>query len=291
MTEAFILLVVAALALPTDIPPPTMPPCGVGGLELIPPEEFFLDLFIERYKVPGGYQVRRFQGSEFFDLERERSVERRRNQYEARLSAAFYASGLPATPLNKITSPFRDAPHKFTGFKVPRARRRNKTAPPGFSAHKAYDIIVKEGTPVHPIGTGIVVAVEGNWWQKINDGIPIRVDRRSWWDEIHVTDRPISMKSGNFVLIYHPPKKGSGSKGYYSFYAHMEENPPVELGQIVTPNDTIGFVEHSGYNAMINGHGGHLHLSVEKDLGKGYLEPIRFANYFRRPHSSTARRK
>lgn len=240
---------------------------------LLPPqEEFFLDMFIDRYPVDGGYRVKRFYGSEFFDVDRERAIEKKRQTLEALWNRRFHTSGLPTTPLSHIQMPFKSIRCKVTGFK----NRPTK----GFPGHKAYDIIVAEGTPVHPIGYGIVVATEGSWWKKVNKGESIRIDNRSWWDTVELEQRPLSLKSGNFAVIYHPPAPRTKDAGYYSFYAHMADGVLASPGQIVGPNDRIGTVEHSGYNAMRRGHGGHLHISVLKNLGRGYLEPIKFAKYW-----------
>src|SRR5262249_23156659 len=41
---------------------------------LVPQDEFFLDMFIDRTPADGGYRVQRFYGYELFDPARERAV-------------------------------------------------------------------------------------------------------------------------------------------------------------------------------------------------------------------------
>lgn len=238
---------------------------------LIPQDEFFLDIFMDRYPADGGYRVRRFYGYEFFDEQQERIAQGRRKSVEAALDEEFRQAGFRPTTLPEIQMPLRDVPVRAGGF------RSHKGV--GFPVHMAYDMMAPEGTPVHPIGSGIVLAVEGEWWKKINQGLSIRIEDRSWWDTAQIEERPISLKSGNFVVIYHPPPSESNRAGYYSYYAHLADGIPVRLGQIVDTNAVIGYVEHSGYNAMRMGHGGHLHISVLKDIGNGYLEPIKFGKH------------
>ena len=256
------------------------------------PDEFFLDMFMDRYPADGGYRVKRFHGFEFFDAARERAVEKKRQALEAAWTEPFRAAGRPATSLSAIEMPLRGVPVRAGGFRSRPAQ--------GFPAHKAYDIMVAEGTPVHPIGHGVVVMAESEWWRKVNRGEPIRIRHRDWWDTALIEERPISLKSGNFVVIFHPPAPGARQPGYYSFYAHMADGVPVQPGQVVGPGDVIGFVEHSGYNAMREGHGGHLHISALKDLGQGYLEPIPFGKHLglkeargkaRKPKARSPRRR
>ncbi|MBI1747861.1 MAG: M23 family metallopeptidase [Acidobacteria bacterium] len=250
---------------------------------LLPTDEFFLDMFMERYPADGGYRVRRFHGYEFFETTRERAVEQKRKKFEADLNDEYSDAGMSATLLPKIKQPLRGVRFKAGGYRS----RPTK----GFSGHKAYDMIVAEGTPVYPIGHGIVVAAESQWWEKVNQGEPIRITDRAWWATAPLEEKPVSLKSGNFVIVYHPPAPRSKTAGYYSFYAHMADGAALQPGQMVTLDDIIGHVEHSGYNAMRQGHGGHLHLSVMKDLGKGYLEPIKFGKYMGLREERVARKK
>ncbi|MBQ6116970.1 MAG: peptidoglycan DD-metalloendopeptidase family protein [Oscillospiraceae bacterium] len=61
---------------------------------------------------------------------------------------------------------------------------------------------------------------------------------------------------GTTVVISH-------SDGYTTLYSSLQENPPVEVGQIVRAGETIGYVGSTA--AAESSMGPHLHFSVSRD--------------------------
>lgn len=69
---------------------------------------------------------------------------------------------------------------------------------------------------------------------------------------------------GNYVKIEH-------EKGYYTLYAHMQNNLPVKVNQIVNQGDIIGYMGDSG-----NAYGKHLHFEIWKNNTR--INPKEFLN-------------
>ncbi|MFA6355423.1 MAG: M23 family metallopeptidase, partial [Candidatus Paceibacterota bacterium] len=100
----------------------------------------------------------------------------------------------------------------------------------------AIDLFIDEKSPISPMASGLVVLAE-NGWNKENDL------------------STSSAKGGNTVIIFNPI-----NKSFYR-YEHMQD-VFIKTGEVVDTNVVIGTVGHTGLNASIPGHGGHLHLEV-----------------------------
>lgn len=115
-----------------------------------------------------------------------------------------------------------------------RSRRR--------ATHKhALDLFAAEGSAVRTATDGVVALAEGGW----------------------SADDPFSTSSrrgGNAVIVFDP-----WQERFYR-YCHLE-SVTVASGQLVKAGDIIGAVGHSGLNAAVPGHGGHLHFEVNQYNG------------------------
>jgi hypothetical protein len=118
-------------------------------------------------------------------------------------------------------------------------------APPGRGravveiAHDdALDMFVDEGTPVESASDGLVVEAEFGW----------------------TAEDPFStsaIRGGNEVIVFDP----AGNRFYR--YCHLE-TVLVATGQIVDQGDFLGTVGHTGFNAVMPGHGQHLHFEINR---------------------------
>jgi len=66
-----------------------------------------------------------------------------------------------------------------------------------------------------------------------------------------------SMRGGNTVIVF------SGEDKSFYRYAHLRETA-VQTGTILPSGTRIGTVGDTGINASKPGHGGHLHLEINK---------------------------
>ena len=102
----------------------------------------------------------------------------------------------------------------------------------------ALDMFVDEGTPVESAAGGLVVEAETGW--KAED--PFSTS---------------AIRGGNEVIVYDP----AGNRFYR--YCHLD-TVVVGVGQTVEPGDYLGTVGHTGFNAVLPGHGQHLHFEINR---------------------------
>ncbi|MDR3519792.1 MAG: M23 family metallopeptidase [Candidatus Pacebacteria bacterium] len=102
----------------------------------------------------------------------------------------------------------------------------------------AIDLFTEEGSPIYSMSGGIVVLAENGWK---------RGDAESTSSE----------HGGNTVIIFNP-----NDNSFYR-YAHMQETG-VSTEAVLISGEKIGKVGHTGLNASKPGHGGHLHLEINK---------------------------
>jgi murein DD-endopeptidase MepM/ murein hydrolase activator NlpD len=110
--------------------------------------------------------------------------------------------------------------------------------PPEIAHDDALDMFVDEGTPVESASNGLVVEAEFAW----------------------SADDPFStsaIRGGNEVIVFDP----AGNRFYR--YCHLE-TVLVTTGQIVDQGDFLGTVGHTGFNAVMPGHGQHLHFEINR---------------------------
>lgn len=105
------------------------------------------------------------------------------------------------------------------------------------SAHFAYDLAAREGTPIIAPADGYVV--------DCRDG----VNRNSRWQ------RRYSGMPSNWIIMKHR----FGSKWYYAFYQHLQKGLYVRKGQLVKKGQVIAKVGLTG-----NTSGPHLHWAASK---------------------------
>jgi len=102
----------------------------------------------------------------------------------------------------------------------------------------ALDMFVDEGTPVEAAAGGLVIEAETGW--KAED--PFSTS---------------AIRGGNEVIVYDP----AGNRFYR--YCHLDA-VLVGVGQAVERGDYLGTVGHTGYNAVLPGHGQHLHFEINR---------------------------
>ncbi len=102
----------------------------------------------------------------------------------------------------------------------------------------ALDMFVDEGTPVEAAAGGLVVEAETGW--KAED--PFSTS---------------AVRGGNEVIVFDP----TGSRFYR--YCHLGA-VLVRVGDIVEAGDYLGTVGHTGFNAVLPGHGQHLHFEINR---------------------------
>jgi murein DD-endopeptidase MepM/ murein hydrolase activator NlpD len=102
----------------------------------------------------------------------------------------------------------------------------------------ALDIFVDEGTPVESASDGLVVEAETGW----NPDDPLSTS---------------AVRGGNEVIVF----DRAGNRFFR--YCHLE-TVLVAPGQIVDQGDFLGTVGHTGFNAMLPGHGQHLHFEINR---------------------------
>jgi len=100
----------------------------------------------------------------------------------------------------------------------------------------AIDLFTHEGSSVYAFADGVVILADASWQPG---------------DEYSSA----SMKGGNTVIVFSPMKHE-----FYR-YAHLQ-TVAVQVGQLVLAGDTLGVVGHTGKNASLAGHGGHLHFEI-----------------------------
>jgi murein DD-endopeptidase MepM/ murein hydrolase activator NlpD len=102
----------------------------------------------------------------------------------------------------------------------------------------ALDMFVDEGTPVQSAAGGLVIEAEQGW----------------------TADDPFStsaIRGGNEVIVFDP----AGNRFYR--YCHLAVVLVVP-GQLVEPGDYLGTVGHTGFHAVMPGHGQHLHFEINR---------------------------
>lgn len=110
----------------------------------------------------------------------------------------------------------------------------------GVGHNDALDCFIAEGSSVKSIKGGIITTIEKNW--KAEDPLS-----------------SVSHKGGNFVIVFNPE-----DNEFYR-YCHLQELPEsLNAGDIIPAGTIIGKVGHTGLNANKPGHGGHLHLEINK---------------------------
>ncbi|HME07421.1 MAG TPA: M23 family metallopeptidase [Bryobacteraceae bacterium] len=102
----------------------------------------------------------------------------------------------------------------------------------------ALDMFVDEGTPIESATGGLVIEAETGW----------------------KGDDPFStsaVRGGNEAIVFDPV-----SNRFYR-YCHMQA-VLVRVGQVVEAGDFLGTVGHTGFNAVLPGHGQHLHFEINR---------------------------
>lgn len=102
----------------------------------------------------------------------------------------------------------------------------------------ALDMFVDEGTPIASATDGLVVESETGW--KAED--PFSTS---------------AIRGGNEVIVFDPV----GNRFFR--YCHLE-TVLVVTGQMVDQGDFLGTVGHTGFNAVMPGHGQHLHFEINR---------------------------
>lgn len=126
----------------------------------------------------------------------------------------------------------------FKGIKIDTGKGENHL--------DAIDLFTPEGTPVSLMQSGITILSESNWT---------------------VTEpfSTSSFKGGNVVIAYAP------QSGEFYRYCHLDKVESV-VGACAEAGTVIGTVGHTGQNAVLPGHGGHLHLEINHlDMSTGNM--------------------
>jgi len=127
----------------------------------------------------------------------------------------------------------------------------------GVSHNDAIDLYTKELSPIYSMGSGLVIVSENSWDSK---------------NELSTS----SVRGGNTVIIFNYLTKE------FIRYAHLNE-VSARLGELITEGENIGTVGHTGESASLLGHGGHLHLEINKFLiDKKYNQSISADNLKKR---------
>jgi len=210
-------------------------PLRVSEASLYPSQFFYQKMFLDRVPKENGFLVRGFKEPFWMDSASARFWQGVRRDYEHQLNEAFWESNVTVMDMDSITPPYK-------GKRLCGNGMMNRVDKHGFSRHKAYDVFAKEGTEVYPIANGVIVALEKDWWGKVNHDRPIVARSVKWWKGKSALKDPsiITIRGGNFRLIYHPPSRETGKKGFYSYYAHLRDGSAASLGQIVTTRTVIG---------------------------------------------------
>jgi murein DD-endopeptidase MepM/ murein hydrolase activator NlpD len=109
----------------------------------------------------------------------------------------------------------------------------------GTRTHRyAIDLFAPEGAPVYAVSRGIVVLADGDW-------DPANLFSTS------------SRKGGNAVIVFDP------DHNRFYRYCHLSA-VQVSAGEVVTANQVVGSVGHTGLNASQPGHGRHLHFETNE---------------------------
>ena len=111
----------------------------------------------------------------------------------------------------------------------------------------AIDVDMKVGTPVHAARAGVIARVEDS-------------NSRGCWEDG-------CGRYANYIVVLH----SDGTTGEY--YHLMQDGALVEIGDVVTQGQTIGFSGNTGHTTMP-----HLHFAVYRaaDWGNTQSIPVRF---------------
>jgi murein DD-endopeptidase MepM/ murein hydrolase activator NlpD len=121
-----------------------------------------------------------------------------------------------------------------------------------YNHEDALDLFTEEGSPIYSISGGIVVLAENGW--RMGDKMSTS-----------------SMRGGNTIIIFNPQEES-----FYR-YAHLQKTI-IEAGTILPSGTRIGTVGHTGINASKRGHGGHLHLEMNRyDRKEGAMTAEHFS--------------
>ncbi len=116
----------------------------------------------------------------------------------------------------------------------------------GTSTHKGIDITAKKGTPVYPIGDGIVIDSRHQGHDRSYVGA---TDGKGW---------------GNLITVKHPD-------GMRSLYAHLQKRL-VSVGTAVYKDSIVGTINCTG--GCRGNPGDHLHLEIFPPGSKRQRNPL-----------------
>lgn len=122
----------------------------------------------------------------------------------------------------------------------------------GLNHSDAADLFTREGSVVRAFTDGIVLIADTGW---------------SAGDEFSSA----SMKGGNTVIIF------NYLKNEFYRYAHLQ-SVYVSPGELVFAGSRLGTVGHTGKNAYLPGHGGHLHFEInhyDRNARRNVIVPAR----------------
>lgn len=108
----------------------------------------------------------------------------------------------------------------------------------GIGHNDAIDLYIEEGSDISAMQDGLVVLAETGWSADNEAGTS-------------------SYLGGNTVITY------NYKTNEFMRYAHLDE-VNVKPGDMIKAGDDLGKVGHSGKNACKPGHGGHLHMEINK---------------------------
>jgi murein DD-endopeptidase MepM/ murein hydrolase activator NlpD len=128
-----------------------------------------------------------------------------------------------------------------------RKKRRKRVRRVRQNHPHAIDLFVPEGSPVRSASKGVVILAESGW----NMADPLSTSSRM---------------GGNTVIVVDP----EGRKMFR--YCHLE-SVLVSAGEVVRGGQPIGAVGHTGVNASLPKHGGHLHFEVN-DYDTGTVQAL-----------------
>jgi murein DD-endopeptidase MepM/ murein hydrolase activator NlpD len=149
------------------------------------------------------------------------ALERARREQEKQVSPSAPSARVPTSPTGKdlSTTPYYKFGDRYGSGKFAGKR------------HPGIDLDGSEGTPVHPIGPGKVVAI-----------------------------REEDSGYGHYIVVEHTLKNG---ERVYSVYAHLQSKPDFKPGDPVSSDTEIGRIGKSGNSGGIP----HLHLEIRTGSG------------------------
>jgi len=143
---------------------------------------------------------------------------------------------LAAAPAPIVGS--REPPLRPVAYEPPPEAGRGRRRRIEIAHDDALDMFVDEGTPVESSTDGLVIEAQTGW--KAED--PFSTS---------------AVRGGNEVIVFDP----LGNRFYR--YCHLAI-VLVAAGQRVERGDFLGTVGHTGFNAVMPGHGQHLHFEINR---------------------------